>query len=243
MTVFVTNTSRARATSGASSASRQPDALKIMRPPGPARPRRAAAARRRSPRSIRSRRRTRTPSAPPRRAVRRGRARGPPPASARAHRRGRRDLPGRSSVTRVGSTTTCALGTSAAASACQSLRKPRIAGGPPSCCERYGNGATPMPPPTRSGRSDVQPKAVSEWPEDVDLLARLDRCEGSRARPDRLEQERELARRRLAKAHRAWKEPAGRLEHEELARARRGRCRRAPLGRAHRGRPPRWRRL
>ena len=50
----------------------------------------------------------------------------------------------------------------------------------------------------------------------MDLLARLDRCEGPRARPDRLEEERELARWRLAEAHRARQEPAGRLEHEEL---------------------------
>ena len=47
---------------------------------------------------------------------------------------------------------TSAPGSSAAASACCSLRKPRIAGAPPSRCERYGSGAIPIPPPTSSGR-------------------------------------------------------------------------------------------
>src|SRR5579862_1666616 len=56
-------------------------------------------------------------------------------------------------VTRTGSTTTSAPGMSAAASAWWSERKPRTTGTSPISCRRYGSGAMPMPPPTRSGRS------------------------------------------------------------------------------------------
>ena len=47
---------------------------------------------------------------------------------------------------------------------------------------------------------------------------RLERAERPRARADRVDQERELAGRREAEAHRPRQQAAGRLEHEELAR-------------------------
>ena len=64
---------------------------------------------------------------------------------------------------------------------------------------------------------DVEPEAVAERPEHVQLLARLERGERLRARPDRIEQEPELAPRREAERHRPRQRPARRLEHEELA--------------------------
>src|SRR5688572_12254009 len=60
--------------------------------------------------------------------------------------------------------TTSALSTSAAASAWCALRKPRTAGGRPSRSERYGNGAAPMPPPTRSGRATSRRKPLPSGP-------------------------------------------------------------------------------
>src|ERR1051325_5847881 len=60
--------------------------------------------------------------------------------------------------------TTSAFGTSAAASACQALRKPSTAGGAPSFSERYGSGAIPIPPPTRSGRSTSSRKPFPSGP-------------------------------------------------------------------------------
>src|SRR5262245_4353749 len=68
------------------------------------------------------------------------------------------------SVTKVGSTTTSAFGTSAAASACHADRKPSTAGGPPSASERYGSGAIPIPPPTSSGRSTSRRKPFPSGP-------------------------------------------------------------------------------
>jgi hypothetical protein len=65
---------------------------------------------------------------------------------------------------------------------------------------------------------DVEPVAVAERAEDVELVARLDRGQRPGSWPDRLEQEAQLARRRLAEAHRARQQSAGRLEHEELPR-------------------------
>ena len=64
---------------------------------------------------------------------------------------------------------------------------------------------------------DVQVEAVSERAENVDRLAGLERAERTCARPYRVDQERELAGRRLAQAHRAREHSAGSLEHEELA--------------------------
>ena len=223
VTVFVTNASSARATSGASSASRQPDALKIMPPPGPARRRRVAAARRRSRPSSRSRRRSRRPSELPRRAARPGRAHEPPRASARGRTRRpcntavTRSV--RGSVTSVGSTTTSAFGTSAAASACQSLRKPRIAGGLPRLVGEVRKRSDADAAADEERFLDVEPVAVPERAEDVELVARFGRGQRAGSRPDRLEQEAELTGKRLAEAHRARQEPSRRLEHEELARA------------------------
>src|SRR5581483_5856319 len=72
-----------------------------------------------------------------------------------------------SSVTSTGSTTTSASGRSAAASAWRSLRKPRTTGGRPIRSARYGSGAIPIPPPTRSGRSTSRrkpfPRGPSTW--------------------------------------------------------------------------------
>ena len=91
---------------------------------------------------------------------------------------------------------------------------------PPSRCEGTGSGAIPIPPPTSSGRSTSRPEAVAERAEDVDRVAGLERGERARPGPDRVDQERELARRREAEAHRPRQQPPGRLEHEELARDR-----------------------
>ncbi len=67
-------------------------------------------------------------------------------------------------MTRVGSSTTSAFGTSVAASAWCAVRKPRTARGLPRHSERYGNGATPMPPPTRSGRATERSKPLPSGP-------------------------------------------------------------------------------
>src|SRR5439155_1294961 len=63
----------------------------------------------------------------------------------------------------------------------------------------------------------VEPVAVSEGAEDAEDVATLRGTEGSRPRPDGLEQEGQLPRGSLAEAHRAWQRPPRRLEHEELA--------------------------
>ena len=65
---------------------------------------------------------------------------------------------------------------------------------------------------------DVEPVAVAERAEHVDLLARLRVRQGPRSGADGLEQEAQLSRRRLAEAHRPGKRPTRCLEHEELAR-------------------------
>jgi hypothetical protein len=65
---------------------------------------------------------------------------------------------------------------------------------------------------------DVEVEAVSERAEDVDRVTRLERAERSRAGSDRIDEKRELTRRRLAEAHRAREHPSGCLEHEELTR-------------------------
>ena len=65
---------------------------------------------------------------------------------------------------------------------------------------------------------DREVEAVPERAEDVDRVARPERAERPRARADRIDEERELARRRQAEAHRPRKHAAGSLEHEELAR-------------------------
>ena len=63
----------------------------------------------------------------------------------------------------------------------------------------------------------VEVVSVTERAENVDRVAGPERAERPRAGPDRLHEERELPRRRLAEAHRAWKKASRDLEHEELA--------------------------
>src|SRR5206468_12180845 len=65
-----------------------------------------------------------------------------------------------------------APGRSTAASACSSLRKPSTAGGKRSASARYGSGAMPIPPPTRSGRSRSE-EHTSELQSRSDLVCRL----------------------------------------------------------------------
>ena len=65
---------------------------------------------------------------------------------------------------------------------------------------------------------DVEPVPVPERPEDRDGIAGFAGTEGLRTRPDGIDQKGELARRRETDAHRPRQQPAGRLEHEELAR-------------------------
>ena len=88
---------------------------------------------------------------------------------------------------------------------------------PPSASERYGIGAIPIPPATSSGRATSRskpfPSGPRTWIASPGRSAQSARVPG----PDRLDEERELARRRLAEAHRPREEQPGRLEHEELA--------------------------
>ncbi len=65
---------------------------------------------------------------------------------------------------------------------------------------------------------DAQIEAVAERSEDVDPRSGLERAERARPRADRLHQEPELPRRRLAEAHGARQHATGHLEHEELTR-------------------------
>ena len=90
---------------------------------------------------------------------------------------------------------TSAFGTSAAASACQSLRKPRIAGGEPSAAERNGQRCDADAAADEQRPLDVEVEAVPERAEHVQLVAGLERAERTRAGPDRIDQEGELAAR------------------------------------------------
>ncbi len=179
---------RARHLRARSSASRQPEALRITHASAPGLRGRGAGARRRSRPHSRSRRRSRRPSAPPRRAARRARA----PRTASSIGSGpqaRTSWPaGIASVTSVGSITTSALGTSAAASACRSERKPSSGRRAAERARRgTGDGAMPIPPPTSSGRSTSRRKPLPSGPEDVQRVAaaRARRAHASRARSGR----------------------------------------------------------
>jgi hypothetical protein len=65
---------------------------------------------------------------------------------------------------------------------------------------------------------DAKPKPLAERAEDPQLVSGRERAEGARPWADRVDQERELALRREAEAHRARQDPTRSLEHEELAR-------------------------
>src|SRR5579862_3391283 len=65
---------------------------------------------------------------------------------------------------------------------------------------------------------DVEPVPVAERPEDRDLVAGRQRRDRLRPRPDRIDEESELAGRRDAERERTREEPPGCLEHEELPR-------------------------
>ena len=88
----------------------------------------------------------------------------------------------------------------------------------PSTCERYGSGATPMPPPTSSGRSTSRSKPLPSGPSTCSSSPGPSAQSARVPGPDRVDQERELARRREAERHRARQHAARRLEHEELPR-------------------------
>ena len=62
-----------------------------------------------------------------------------------------------------------------------------------------------------------RPNPVPRGPVHVDRVADLQRADRTRSRPDRVEEEAELARRRHAEAEGTRKHAPGRLEHEELA--------------------------
>src|SRR5664279_4766368 len=64
---------------------------------------------------------------------------------------------------------------------------------------------------------DVEAEAVSERAEDGDRIARFERAQRFRSGPDRVDEERELARRREAERERPRQQAARRLEHEELS--------------------------
>ena len=100
----------------------------------------------------------------------------------------------------------------------------------------------PIPPPTSSGRGHVEPEAVAERAEDGDLVARRRARRAPRPGPDRVDQEGELAARREAERERPRQHAAGRLEHEELARAARVERAARDAQRACTGRSPRRRR-
>ena len=76
----------------------------------------------------------------------------------------------------------------------------------------------PDPPADEERPLHVEPVAVAERAEDVDPVAGFEHAERLRARADRIDEERELAGRREAERECPRQEPAGRLEHEELAR-------------------------
>ena len=63
---------------------------------------------------------------------------------------------------------------------------------------------------------DGEIESVPERAENVDRLPPLERTECACARADRIEEECELAVRRLTQAHRARQNPPGSLQHEEL---------------------------
>src|SRR5581483_6164741 len=63
---------------------------------------------------------------------------------------------------------------------------------------------------------DVEPEAVAERSEDVDALTRLERAERRRPGTDRVDEERELAGRGETERERTRQQPPRRLEHEEL---------------------------
>ena len=67
------------------------------------------------------------------------------------------------------------------------------------------------------GLVHVEPVAVAERAEDVDLLARLRARQRLRAWANRFEQEAQFAWWGLAEAHRPRKRPTRGFEHEELA--------------------------
>ena len=120
------------------------------------------------------------------------------------------------SVTSTGSTTTSAFGTSAAASAWRSVRNPSTAGGCSSASERYGSGAMPIPPPTRSGRATSSRKPLPSGPRRRSRRpARALREPASRARSGR-GGTRARPRGARHRRHRPGQQPARRLEHEEL---------------------------
>ena len=172
---------------------------------------------RRARRRSRSRPRSRTPSALPRRVGRAGTSeRTASSIGSGPHAKMSPGSSARSSVTSRGSTTTVASGRSSAASACRSLRKPSIAGASTQRLGEVRHRSNSDPAGDEQRALDVEVEAVSEWSENVDRLAGLERAERARARSDRVDQECELARRRLTKAHRAWQQPSRRLEHEEL---------------------------
>ena len=114
--------------------------------------------------------------------------------------------------------TTSAFGTSAAASACHSERKPSTAGGDAELLREVRERRDADAAADEQRPLDVEPEAVAERAEDVDRLARLEGASACVPGPIGSMQEGELTGRREAEAHRPRQQPAGRLEHEELPR-------------------------
>src|SRR5262249_13831065 len=65
---------------------------------------------------------------------------------------------------------------------------------------------------------DVEPVALPERPEDADLVAGAQPAQRLRPRPDRVDEEGELAGRREAERERPGQQASRSLEHEELSR-------------------------
>ena len=220
---FETNASRERATSGAVSASRHPEALRSLKPmPAPGRL---------EDRSLDAQSLQlavdldRTSIA---RSVSAGHRRLPGELCVGLegphrleHRLGAAGqdvvLPmGNASVTYVGSITTSAFGTSAAASACHALLKPSSAGGGPA--PRTGTGTVRCRSHPRPGAGcDVESIAVAERAVDGDPAAgRARQARACRARSGRSGTRARLAARSTGSS--AAEGCLRRLQHEELAR-------------------------
>ena len=114
-------------------------------------------------------------------------------ASARGRRRGRRSRARSASVTKVGSSTTSAFGTSAAASAWRASRKPSRAGGPAEALGEVREGRDPDAAADEQRALDVEAEAVAERAEDVDAPPRLERASARVPGPTGSMRKRELA--------------------------------------------------
>src|SRR6266545_5260457 len=89
---------------------------------------------------------------------------------------------------------------------------------PPERLRQVRQGRDPDAATDEERSLDLEAEAVAERAEDVELLSRLECRQCARAGADRVDEERELARRRKTEAHGSRQQAPRRLEHEELPR-------------------------